>query len=466
MNKTILLKTTAISVLFASMPYSVLASDAISKQMDDAFGSLSNVTTPKSYNTARRGVFSGGQIFIKNPTKRITPITVTAPSFSAGCGGIDLYGGSFSFINADQMIETFQAIGSNALGYGIKLAVQAGCPTCEQVMTSLEKTAQMINSMNIDSCQAAQGIVDAGVDFATTSQSDITAKTKLAAQGYADDFNKAWGWASEESDSPSEALKAKNPAEYAKEITGNITWRSLKQNNASTVFGGSDEYLEMLMTMVGSVIVKNPDESDKEADPKLINLSGYGITLAEIINGGSFKIYKCDSNGKDECLNPPLSPTKSITNDGLKKRIEESLFEVFSAQKNNVEWSDTAKNALSFPTITSAVCLNKIREAAIGKLDDAIGRQIAELCAGRVALEAAYTQVGSNIQTIKGSMLNAGSSDSQKAAKEAAIKTLETNLLNYRYEYQDLGSSIPTNTLYQALQQIQIRTTQADTLVD
>lgn len=460
------IKPILVSILLASMSHSAIAANAISKQMDDAFGSLSNVTSPKAYDTARRGVFSGGQVFIKNPTKRVTPVTVTAPSFSAGCGGIDIYGGSFSFINADQMIETFQAIGSNALGYGIKLAVQAGCPTCEQVMTSLEKTAQMINSMNIDSCQAAQGIVGAGVDFATTSQSDTASKTKLAAGGFADDFSSAWTWANEEPDSPSEALKSKNPSAYAKEITGNITWRSLQETDAKTVFGGDDQFLEMLMTMVGSVIVKNPDPSDKEADPKLITLNGYGISLAEVIKGGNLSIYKCDATGADECLDPPLKPSYNITDDGLKKRISDSLYEVFKAQQLDIEWNQQAKDALSFTTVTSSVCMKKIRNAAMSNAGDHIAQDIADLCAGRMALEAAYAQVKSYVETVKASLENAGSSDTQKAAKAKAIAVLESSLLQYHTEYRVLNSTYPTSTVFTTLSNIDFNVSGNETVIE
>ncbi|MFA0393455.1 conjugal transfer protein TraH [Vibrio sp. 10N.222.54.A1] len=465
MNKTILLKTTAISVLFASMPYSALASNAISKQMDDAFGSLSNTTSAKSYETAQRGVFSGGQIFIRNQTKRVTPVTVTAPSFSAGCGGIDIYGGSFSFINADQMIETFQAIGSNALGYGIKLAVQAGCPTCEQVMTSLEKTAQAINSMNIDSCQAAQGIVDATASFATTSQADAESKTSLTNSGFTDDFNKAWSWASEESSSPTEALKTKNPTKYAKEITGNLTWRSLQSSDAKTVFGGNDQFLELVMTMVGSVIVKNPDSSDKEADPKLIKLNGYGLTLAELIEGGDYNIYACDSKGVDECLNPPLVPSQTISDVGLKSRISDSLIEVFNNFQADVAWSQTAKDALSFKTLAGSACLDKIYAAAYSNAQTNVAQQIADLCAGRMALEASYYQVESYIRTTRSALANAGSSDSQQSAKQEANKILEESAEKYRQEFEALNNTYPAGSIYLTLNSIKFRTTKGDTLL-
>ncbi|WP_369686145.1 hypothetical protein [Photobacterium leiognathi] len=34
-------------------------------------------------------------------------------------------------MNANKFIENFQAIGANALGYGVKLAITSACDTCE-----------------------------------------------------------------------------------------------------------------------------------------------------------------------------------------------------------------------------------------------------------------------------------------------------------------------------------------------
>jgi conjugative transfer pilus assembly protein TraH len=333
-------------------------------------------------------------------------------------------------------------------------------------MTSLEKTAQMINSMNIDSCQAAQGIVDAGIDFATTSQADAESKTALTGGGYVEDFNQAWSWASEKSTSPTEELKDKNPSEYAKTITGNITWRGLQASDAKSVFGGDDQFLEMIMTMVGSVIIKNPDSSDQEADPKPIKLNGYGITLAELMNGGDVSIYDCDAMGADECLNPPLAPSQTISNpQGLKERVRASLIEVFNAFQSDAEWSQTAKDALSFTTLAGNACLDKLYTAAYSGAESTIAEQIADKCAGRMALEAIYYQTTSYIGTTRSALANAGASESQQAAKEMAMAVLEDSASKYRQEFDALSKTYPTATLYMALDSIKFRTSKEDTLI-
>lgn len=415
---------------------------SISDQMDSAFGMMVNVTDAATYNTARRGVISGGQIFIKMPTKRVNIMSASAPKISAGCGGINLYGGSFSFLNADQFIQTFQAIGANAIGYGTKLALSSACPTCEQIMTSLEKTAQAINKMNLDTCQAAQGLVDAGVDFATTQSADAKSKLRGIESGAMDDAAQAWSWATDENDSASNSDKKNDPAGYAKEITGNIAWRSFKSSGIASVFGGDDEFLELLMTMSGTVIVNNPSTED-DSDPKLITRAGHSVSLLELINGGTIKIYSCDGKvGEDECLSVDPKRTKSVTDDGLKKRVYEAFTDsdgYIHSLQSDAEWSTKAKSVLGMQTLTGSLCTQKIREGAINKVPSNVLVSVAELCSNRMALELSHALATSYLSTARTTLQSSYTPDNLTTAKKAALEIFKESEKYYHEEFARLS---------------------------
>ncbi len=51
------------------------------------------------------------------PGQKYQLISMTLPDINAGCGGIDAYLGSFSFINGDQLQRFVKQIMSNAAGY-------------------------------------------------------------------------------------------------------------------------------------------------------------------------------------------------------------------------------------------------------------------------------------------------------------------------------------------------------------
>jgi len=69
---------------------------------------------------------------VRSPINSINLVNLTAPEIRAGCGGIDLYGGSFTFINTDQFRQILRQIGANALGYAFKLALATTVPGVRQ----------------------------------------------------------------------------------------------------------------------------------------------------------------------------------------------------------------------------------------------------------------------------------------------------------------------------------------------
>ena len=457
-------KTALISLFIASALTSTSSqADSISNQMDNAFGTLVNSTSPAQYDSARRGVFSGGQLYIRNPQKNANLVSFVPPSISAGCGGIDVFGGSFSFINADQFIENFQAIGANALGYGVKLAITSACDTCENVMTSLEKTAQFINKMNMDSCTAAQGIVDAGRDLALASKADAKAKTAGVEKGFFDDLSEAWNWTNEENTTPTEKVINDDPAS-AKLFKGNVAWRTFKKDNINTLWGGDDKFLEMLMSITGTIVLDQKDGKDVSTT----EYSGYRIKLEDLIadtTSKPVKIYKCDTTSTDGCLKMPPTPTQNFSDKGLEKRISDAYSAMIHAVNTNSEWSSEAKKALSLRSFTGAICLKQIRNA-LGFGEDGAGQAyfIADICAARVALESSYMTVLNYIHSVRNSLRNAEQESGNGAAKEAMIKILTDSLNSYKREYDALDKQLPIDGIMSQLNAYSSLNSTADTI--
>ena len=75
---------------------------------------------------------------------------MTLPDINAGCGGIDAYLGSFSFINSDQLQRFAKQIMSNAAGYFFDLALQTTVPEIKTAKDFLQKMASDINSMQTE----------------------------------------------------------------------------------------------------------------------------------------------------------------------------------------------------------------------------------------------------------------------------------------------------------------------------
>ena len=73
-------------------------------------GGAANVTGPTAFQGQSAGYYSLGNVWTRFPQKSVSPFNLQLPSARAGCGGIDLFAGSFSFINASEIVAMLKAI--------------------------------------------------------------------------------------------------------------------------------------------------------------------------------------------------------------------------------------------------------------------------------------------------------------------------------------------------------------------
>ena len=157
------MKRSAILLVIANLVIPRPSGANLDQDLDRMFLGMSNVTPPTAQMGQRRGVLSGGSVVIRNRIMKANPVTLTPPGFSGGCGGIDHYGGSFSFINQSEFTGLLRSIAANAGGYAFQLGINAMCPDCGSLMSDLQKKVQSLNEHLANSCQLAQGIVNDGV---------------------------------------------------------------------------------------------------------------------------------------------------------------------------------------------------------------------------------------------------------------------------------------------------------------
>ena len=87
-------------------------------------GAYGNVTGANAYRGQTMNFYTGGSLYMRTPVRNYPLASITPPSFRAGCGGIDLYAGSFSFINKDQFVALLRNIGNNAIGAAVDYIVR------------------------------------------------------------------------------------------------------------------------------------------------------------------------------------------------------------------------------------------------------------------------------------------------------------------------------------------------------
>lgn len=291
--------------LTAAAVASIYTVTAHSMSMTDLFNSVnadSNISSPAVVQGQTMNMYTGGSMFVRMPKRSYNITTFTPPSWNAGCGGIDIFAGGFSFINKEQFVALLRNIGSNALGYGFKLAIQNLCPTCDNVMQALQATAQAINRQNIDSCEAAKGVVNAALPDTWTRDKQNSAKNFGVDTSLFSDITDAWTSVMNDESRANETLGSVR--EHKPEVkdslpVGNVVWNALKK-----VDGISDEYRMLLMSMIGTSIFP--------AEGPMRIVARKEITLKELIGGNvvdgdglpmgqiDLPIWRCVD--MDECL--------------------------------------------------------------------------------------------------------------------------------------------------------------------
>ncbi|HEY8096739.1 MAG TPA: conjugal transfer protein TraH [Methylobacter sp.] len=305
--------TNRLIFLMCLLPFTVSPASAnLDNELKGMFTDMINVTPGGSYQTQRRGVITGGSIAMRNKVVNPNLISFVPPDIKGGCGGIDLFGGSFSFINGAQFTQLMRSIAQAAVGYAFQLAIEGMCPTCAQVIAKLQKDIGFINSLMKNSCDAAKLAVNAtGLKSWHDERMNESASLNTKS-GFMEDF-----FASKEgSESPAKTVIVNGKAD---EITGNIVYEALDTSNATSWFANGDTELKMvLMSLTGTLITnKKDDNSDVKYDfrPPLIK-------VRDFIEGGSIEIYQCEGG---ECLLPDGNNKQTVTFKGLRTRVREMV---------------------------------------------------------------------------------------------------------------------------------------------
>lgn len=290
-----------VTLVFSALLLATPAGAITMQEMFDQVNAYSNTTRPGAYQAQTMNLYTGGSMFMRTPQRSFQLASATPPSWGAGCGGIDLFAGGFSFINKDQFVAMLRNIGSNSIGYAFKLALSSLSPEISQVLTELQDAANKINQLNINSCEAAQGIVNAGKEAIFDKSQDTLAKTYGTFSNRFPDFSGAWERISNASERKATSDTAKaDPAVKSKVTSGNITWKALQKIPAL-----DDDTRRLYMSLIGAYIFDDRNTADG-TKVKVIIKPPTSITIANLIgmpgaDTTQVQVYQCLDIG-DDCM--------------------------------------------------------------------------------------------------------------------------------------------------------------------
>lgn len=230
---------------------SALSTNAVAGWASDWF-SQGTSSGPGTYRSQQRGFYSAGSFTGRRRMTDDYLASLSVPRIEVGCGGIDLFGGAFSFMNTEYLVEKLQRVLQAAPAMAFQIAMQEYCKPCVSGLEALESITNQINQMQMSDCQMARGLATAVVHPNRVSDKirgmlsqdrSLTEGLRKNAQHFSDEVDKGIP-----PDSTQELL-SECPDEF-KDVFGD---GSVLENIAEKV--GMDSYADEMRGLVGDAVV-------------------------------------------------------------------------------------------------------------------------------------------------------------------------------------------------------------------
>lgn len=406
-------------------------------QLDSIFLEMENYTAPGSIETQRRSAYFGGRYTYKTQIFDENLVSMRLPSAKGGCGGIDIFGGSFSFINSDQIVQLLRQVASNAQGYAFQLAMDNMCPDCTKWMNELQTKMQALNENMSNSCQLAQGIINDASNMLPYKVKEKTEHSITASlAGVGEDFVDLTNHIAS-ADTAVRRLFDSDPDTFD-ESTGSVVYKALMQHSAQNWFaGGDEELIETIMSMTGTVVVgalATGEEGDGDTTQIWV-LPGNKVSIVNLIDGAENKeIYNCSADtDTDHCRISP-SDTKTVNIEGLKQKILDAftgptgLITWIRLQNVNGELSEQQQNVLA--AMPHAIG-SKIFE--IAPLSPEAAEQLVTDSIDSITLEYIHRLIQGSFDAVQIALAN-----NENTYKPAALREIEKSRAALDTEYAAL----------------------------
>lgn len=335
-------------------------------------GAAANATGPVAYQGQSAGYYSGGNIWTRFPQRSVNPVNLQLPSVKAGCGGIDVFSGSFSFINSDEIVAMLKATANNALGFAFQLAIKSISPQISATIEEMAQKAQQMNQFNLNSCETAQNLVG-GLWGKSDRMSSEICKSIGNSQGLFSDWAKGRHECGTGGQREATLKANKDPAIPA--ASYNFTWEMLKQSYPSF----SVNFREYLMTFVGTVIFYQDGDASGKRGYQFVGQGDRALLTALLDGGGSVTMLKCDTS--DKCLNPTTQSMSVSASQALKPRVRAMIESMNGKVRSNAALTPDEIGLLGATTIPLYKIISVNAAATLGGMTANDMNDLAEIVA-------------------------------------------------------------------------------------
>lgn len=268
----------------------------------EKLGANTNATEGKAYQDQTAGYYTGGSLFARNTVHNADLANIRLPGYRAGCGGIDMHLGAFSFIKGQELIGALRSVGSSMASYAMLLALETMSPQVKNIITELNDLAQKVNQMNINSCEIAATTLGAILPQSQAANQHLCTMIGLDRK-YAkfSDYAAARQQCGSGGQRDAVLDQGRTEPRFAKMLGSefNLAWKAIQENP----FLRSDGKLaEFFMTVSGTILSTKSGQDDGYEIQSKPSLADKASLLTALLYGGNATIYHCADSSGDRCL--------------------------------------------------------------------------------------------------------------------------------------------------------------------
>ncbi|ODU09232.1 MAG: conjugal transfer protein TraH [Rubrivivax sp. SCN 71-131] len=245
------------------MRWSPCAAPLEVNNMFNSLGAIGNYTAPGAFRGQTFNTYTGGSLFMRAPNKVYQLAAIQFPSARAGCGGIDVFGGSFSHISAAEFKNMLRNITAALPGIAFQLALESVSPLLGGLTKWAKGLETWINNARINSCETAKAIVSTAAEAAGFSSQEACSDLAIE-MGLETDRDAARRRCATDRPSILASARSSGDANIRNKapFVGNLTWKALQRTGTYL----DDQERELIMSIVGTVIFY-PEDAARDPEP-------------------------------------------------------------------------------------------------------------------------------------------------------------------------------------------------------
>lgn len=203
------------------------------------------------------------------PHKKEPLMTASLPTIQTGCGGIDMFWGGISFMNADYLVQKAKGVLQNAPYVLFSIGLKALSTQFGDTIEAVQAITDQLNQLQIDECSAAKGVIGLAMneDGAASGLLSEWDRLKTNTTKLKDGLGKTWDKVSKQTnnnpkDERNKVVDSKIKDPKAREFLTGQGYVLDKLASGGWDYITNDEAL-MIRALVGDVYYDNSKENTK-----------------------------------------------------------------------------------------------------------------------------------------------------------------------------------------------------------